>query len=164
MNTSKRHRLARTAIAVAALSATTARVLAAGELEFNLMQYELSFGQGRAQHSFNLSNFAPGDRFGEFAFSENGKLRVPLYSTNPKQWTLFRNGETEDSGRTEPLTFGNFLLGIIGLAGLALMAYATFAPAVEETRDALTFEPDIDLTGFTPQTTTGTRPKPAKAK
>jgi hypothetical protein len=157
MNSLKRRQLMRVAIAGLALAGMNLRAIAADVIEFNLVQYELSFGQGRTQHSFYLSNFAPGDRFGEFAFDESGAIRMPLYSTNAKVWTLFRNNASEGSDGS---LAGSIASGIAALGLLVAMGYG-IASGVKDIEDSFDYDFGIPATGFVPPTST-TSSKPAK--
>lgn len=160
MNTFKRNRMMRVAIAGLALSGMNLRAAATESFEFNLVQYEFSFGQGLTQHSFYLSNFAPGGRFGELAFNESGSIRMPLYSTNDKAWTLFRNNASEGSDGS---LAGNIASGIAALGLLIAMGYG-IAAGVKDIEDSFDF--DFDLNIPPPNTTvpsaTASAAKPAK--
>jgi hypothetical protein len=157
MNTSNQRRLARAAIAVAALSSMAARGVAAGGFELSLLQYEFTFGQGRTEHAFSLSNFAPGDRFGEFAFGENGRIRIPVYSTDPKARALFRNSDS-----TAPPPSGEQIIaGLLGLVTIGLMV-AAMADTASDTAEAIKPDPIVDLSGFDPRSSATTSTTTAK--
>jgi hypothetical protein len=158
MNTRKRHHAARVAVASLALCATTAPA-ASGEFDLNLMQYEFQFGQGRTQHSFYLAHFAPGGRFDELAFGDNGSVRMPLYSTNEKLWTLVRQVSSVGSDGSVGSNIAN---GILALGSLAAMGYAVAAQA-KSIGDAFDFVIEIPTQNVTiPSVTIPSFPKPAK--
>lgn len=159
MNTLKRHRSARIAVASLALCALATKAAASGEFDLNLMQYEFQFGQGRTQHSFYLAHFAPGGRFDDLAFGENGSIRMPLYSTNEKIWTLVRQASSDGSDGS---VAGSIANGILALASLAAMGYAVAAQA-KGIGDAFDFDIEIPTQNITvPSLTSTSSPKPAK--
>jgi hypothetical protein len=158
MSTMKQNRLPRIAATVLALSAVTTRTLAAEPFDLNLMQYEIRFGQGRTQHSFYLSSFAPGGRSDDLGFGENGAFRMPLFSTDPNLRTPFRFNASDGSDGS---VAGNVANLILGIAALASMGYGLAAQA-KSVSDAFDYDIKITPPTVTIPTSTGSSPTPAK--
>lgn len=150
------HKVLRPATLGLALIGTGA--LASDDFSFNLMQYEFTFGQGRTQHAFYMSTFAPGGRFDEFAFGESPAIRMPLFSTDEKRWTLMRAAsDVADGGLA-----GNIASGILALGTLAAMGYAV-AAQVKGIGDAFDFDITVPTQNLTvPSATSASSPRPAK--
>lgn len=117
MSTKKGRNGLRAAVLTTALVGAAA--MASDDTVFNLVHYQISFGHYTTEHNLYLASNA---RIGEesTAHGYGGQFRVPLYSSNPRNWTLFNNdpGNAEKGAGPTLRGVAGFVL-IVGLAGLS---------------------------------------------
>jgi hypothetical protein len=101
-------------MATALIGSTAA---ASDDTLFNLVHYQVSFGYGTAEHNLYLASNARFDE--EFAaHGYSGSVRIPLFSSNPRNWTLFNNspGNEQKDGATTALDVARTLL-VLAIGG-----------------------------------------------
>ena len=105
----------RAAVLAAALVGSTA--MASDDTVFNLVHYQVSFGPIPTEHNLYLASNARFD--GEFAaHGYSGNVRIPLFSSNPRNWTLL-NSDTgnEQKGAANTLRDVAKALLVIAIGG-----------------------------------------------
>jgi hypothetical protein len=101
------------------LALISSGAMASDDTVFNLVHYQISFGHHSAEHNLYLaSNARVSEEF--TAHGYGGQFRVPLNSSNPRNWTLFNNDPgNEEKGAGLTLSEVAGLVLIVGLVGLS---------------------------------------------